>query len=212
MSDYRQRGAMALRAQRARAMAGQPTYGFFDTLKSIGRGIATVATGIIPGTLDDKLVSAVLGSSSPQQNKRTVTARVDCPPGFRANPSTGICEAEGMIGAVQRFLPGGQTGTLPQVNGGAVGYGNAVMGSFGVPALQPAQASTVAFRCPPGSVLGKDNLCYQKGSIPMQFRKWRPAKKPPISAKDWRALQTSARVEKKAKNIAQKAGFSCRKR
>jgi len=212
MSDYRQRGAMALRAQRARMMAGQPTYGFFDTLKSIGRGIATVATGIIPGTLDDKLVSAVLGSSSPQQNRQTVTARANCPPGFRANPNTGICEVEGPIGAIQRFVPGGQTGTLPQANGVPAAYGNAVMGSFGVPALQPAQASAMSLRCPPGSVLGKDNLCYQKGSIPMQFRKWRPAKKPPISAKDWRALQTSARVEKKAKNIAMKAGFSCRKR
>jgi len=86
------------------------------------------------------------------------------------------------------------------------------MGAFGVPALVPAQAQAMSLHCPPGAILGKDNLCYQKGSIPMQFRKWRPARKPPISAKDWRALQVSARVKEKAKKVAGTAGFTCRKR
>jgi len=186
-------------------MSGQPTYGFFGDL--IG-GIGKVATSIIPGPIDDIIFEGarnIFGSS----NKPGAAS--SCPPGFRANSRTGICEAMGMTGAVQRFVPGGQTGTLPQMPA-AQGYGNAVMGSFGVPALQPAQASSVSLRCPPGSVLGKDNLCYQKGSIPAQFRKWRPARKPPISAKDWKALQTADRVRGKAKTIAGKAGFSCRKK
>lgn len=197
---------MAIKAQRARQMAGQPTYGFFGDLLG---GLGTVAKAIIPGGVDDFLIDTATRALG--GGKASVAAKSSCPPGFQANPNTGICEVAGFGGAVQRFLPGGQTGTLPQVPA-ATGYGNAVMGSFGVPALQPAQAQSVALRCPPGSVLGKDNLCYQKGSIPMQFRKWRPARKPPISAKDWKALQVADRVQKKAKTVATKAGFTCRKR
>jgi len=198
---------MAIKAQRARQLQGQPTYGFFGDL--IG-GIGRVATSIIPGPVDDIIfegASRLFGGGKP-----SVAAKSSCPPGFFADPNTGVCKAGGVGGAVQRFLPGGQTGTLPQVPASQQAYGNAVMGSFGVPALQPAQAQSVALRCPPGSVLGKDNLCYQKGSIPAQFRKWRPARKPPISAKDWKALQTADRVKNKAKNVATKAGFSCRRK
>lgn len=203
MSRSRIITSRAVKAQRARQMAGQPTAGFFGDL--IG-GIGSIATSIIPGTWDDKLFDA--GRSLFGSNQKP-GARADCPPGFRVDPNTGRCLQEGISGTVARILPGGSTGALPQV---PQGYGGAVVGSFGVPALQPAQASAMSLRCPPGAVLGKDNLCYQKGSIPAQFRKWRPARKPPISAKDWRALQTSARVAAKAKKIAGTAGFSCKKR
>ena len=165
---------------------------------------------IIPGGVDDFVIDTAtraLGGGRP-----SVAAKSSCPPGFFADPNTGICKAAGIGGAVERFLPGGRTGVLPTSPAAPQAYGEAVVGSFGVPALQPAQAQTVALRCPPGAVLGKDNLCYQKGSIPMQFRKWRPAKKPPISAKDWKAMQTADRVRKKAKTVATKAGYSCRNR
>ena len=188
-------------------MAGMPTYGFFGDLI---KGAGNLVTSIIPGPVDDIIfegAKGILGSS----NKPG--ARSSCPPGFRVNPRTGVCEQEGFRGSVERFLPGGRTGTLPQ-NGqvSQAGYGQAVMGSFGVPAQLPVQDTSPTLRCPPGSVLGKDNLCYEKSSIPRQFRKWKPGRRPPISAKDWKALQTANRVEKKAKKIAQTAGFSCRKR
>ena len=188
-------------------MAGRPTAGFFgDVLKGIGG----VVSSIIPGPLDDILIKGATGLFTSNQRPG---ARASCPTGFLPNPRTGVCEAVGAVGAVQRFLPGGATGTLPQIPSAAGnGFGAAVMGSFGVPALQPAQASSVALRCPPGAVLGKDNLCYRKGSIPAQFRKWKPARKPPISAKDWRALQVSNRVRDKSKKIAGAAGFTCKKR
>lgn len=192
-------------------MAGQPTYGFFgDILKGIG----SVAKTLIPGPIDDLIIDTVSGRVGSQNQPG---AEANCPPGFQVNSKTGVCEAIGVVPAIQRFLPGGQTGTLPQVpaTGGvapANGYGAAVMGTFGVPALQPVQASTMTLRCPPGSVLGKDNLCYQKGSIPPKFRKWRPGRKPPISAGDWKALQTADRVKNKAKTVAGKAGFTCKRR
>lgn len=203
MSRRRQGAAQMIAVQRARQLQGQPTYGFFGD-------VVGAVTSIIPGPIDDIIVGAgrkIFGGGG----RREVTSRADCPPGFRPNPQTGVCELAGATGAIQRFLPGGQTGTLPQLPA-TDAYGNAVMGSFGVPAIQPAQASSMTLRCPPGSVLGKDNLCYQKGSIPSKFRKWKPARKPPISAKDWKALQTADRVKNKAKTVATKAGYSCRRK
>jgi len=205
MSRRRNNASSMIAAQRARQLAGQPTYGFFG---DVFRGIGTVAKHIIPGSLDDAIIDRVSGSFS-GKGRREAVARASCPPGFQANPQTGVCEVQGIGGAVQRFLPGGQTGTLPTP---ATGYGEAVVGAWGKPALMPAQAQGVTLRCPPGAVLGKDNLCYERSSIPNSARKWPKPTKPPISRADWKALQTADRVKNKAKGIATKAGFSCRKK
>lgn len=193
--------AQAIRVQRARQMSGLPTAGFFgDILRGIGRtavgAIPIVGTGISTALFPRK--PTVVAPPSPGS----------CPPGF-VTDSRGRCVRSGVTGAVQRFLPGGETGVLP---GRADGFGEATVGAFGIPALVPAGVSSVSLRCPPGAVLGKDNLCYQKGSIPVAFRKWRPARKPPISAKDWKCLQVSSRLEKKTKAIAMKAGWKGLKR
>lgn len=205
MSRRRNGVSSALAAQRARQLAGQPTYGFFG---DVFRGIGGVAKRIIPGQLDDLIIDRVTGTIAGKGRKEAV-ARASCPPGFQANPQTGVCEVIGIVGAGQRFFPGGQTGTLPTVQ---EGYGDAVVGAWGKPALVPAQAQGVTLRCPPGAVLGKDNLCYEKSSIPNSSRKWPKPTKPPISRADWKALQTADRVKNKAKDIAGKAGFTCRKR
>jgi len=99
--------------------------------------------------------------------------------------------------------------------------GEAVMGGFGVPAMVPQQVGSVArrdgtvspiLRCIPGMVLGRDELCYNKGTIPRTFRKWPPGSKPPISAKDWKAAKTFGIVQKKIKRIAGDSGLSCAKK
>lgn len=143
-------------------------------------------------------------------------ASASCPDGYQVNPQTGICEKTGVGGAVQRFIPGGQTGTM------ADAYGEAVVGAFGIPALVPAQVGTIqrrdgttgaVLRCPPGAVLGRDSLCYQKGSISKQFRKWRPPSgRCPISKKDWAAIKAIGRVQKTIKKVASEAGMSAKKR
>lgn len=188
-----------LRAQRARQMGGLPTAGFFgDALGFIG----DVAGALIPGVgpvID--IVSGIVGGG----DKPPPVAR-QCRTGFLFNPSTGQCEKQGIVGAVQQFLPGGATGTVPATTNG---YGQAVVGTWGVPALVPATVSGITRRCPPGAILGQDDLCYQKGSIPAKYRKWKPEKKGPISAADWKDLQTADRVRKKSKAIAVKAGFKC---
>lgn len=138
-----------------------------------------------------------------------------CAPGYAWNASTGQCEQVGVSGGVRRFLPGGASGTQADM------YGNAVVGAFGTPALVPAVVGQIQDsngmtkpiqRCPPGAVLGKDNLCYMKGSIPMKFRKWRPSPKPPMSAADAKALRRIGTLQKKVKRLAGNAGLSCRKR
>jgi hypothetical protein len=129
-----------------------------------------------------------------------------CPTGFEINPATGLCEKVGFVGAVQRLLPGGATGTAVATTD----FGAAVIGAFGRPALEPAVSTGVVRRCPKGAFLGTDNLCYEK--LPREFRKWPPPTKPPISSKDWKALQVSNRVREKSKKIASAAGFTCKKR
>lgn len=138
-----------------------------------------------------------------------------CPQGYEWDPRSGRCEQVGLGGLGRRLVPGGATGTLEDR------YGEAVLGAFGTPAIVPAQVGTITdragnpspiFRCPPGAVLGKDNLCYMKGSIPRQFRKWKPSPKPPMSAADAKALRRIGTLQKKVKRLAGNAGLSCRKR
>jgi len=75
----------------------------------------------------------------------------------------------GPIAAIQRFLPGGATGTESAT-------GQAVAGAFGIPAIIPLQIPSTRLDCPPGMVLGKDNLCYPRQVLrrDSKFRKWRP--------------------------------------
>lgn len=136
-----------------------------------------------------------------------------CPTGYEYNPSSGQCEEVGVGGMIRRTLPGGASGVTE--------YGNAVVGAFGVPALQPAVVGqrqnsrgevNPILKCPAGTVLGRDNLCYQKSSIPRKFRKWKPAPKPPMSASDAKALRRIGTLQNKVKGLAKNAGLTCRKR
>jgi len=99
--------------------------------------------------------------------------------------------------------------------------GQAVMGAFGVPATVPMQVGSImrrdgtvgpVLRCMRGSVLGIDQLCYVKGTIDKKNRKWVPARKPPISAADWRAAQSIKRVQRGVKRVASASGLACHKR
>lgn len=106
-------------------------------------------------------------------------------------------------------LPGGRPLTFPRSGTPIKQYGNAVVGSFGIPALEPAVTAVNVHSCPPGAVLGADNLCYQKGSIPRAFRKHRPAPRPPMTAGDAKALRRIGTLQRKAKRLAATAGFVC---
>ena len=108
------------------------------------------------------------------------------------------------------MIPGGETGVLEG--------GQAVVGGFGVPGVTPFVAGQVMkndgtvgpiFRCPTGMVLGKDSICYMKGAIPRNMRKWKPSPKPPMSAADAKALRRIGTLQRKAKKLAGDAGLRC---
>jgi len=114
--------------------------------------------------------------------------RTQCQPGFIFRNNR--CERMGLIGAGQRGLPAGALGTQADI------FGEAVVGAFGVPGLVPAFENVPTLRCPPGTVLGRDDVCYRKGSIPIQFRKWRPGPKPFLSGGDRKCLLRADRLRK----------------
>lgn len=128
-------------------------------------------------------------------------AQVTCPPGYQRVGSSCVATSPGA------YMPGGQPATMPVSGTQVHGYGNAVIGAWGVPALEPATFSEVRLKCPPGDVLGKDDLCYPKSYIPNRFRKWPKAPKPPVTAGDKKAIQRADRVRNKVKRLAQQEGF-----
>lgn len=136
-----------------------------------------------------------------------------CPTGYELK--NGQCVKSGVGGYIERTLPGGQTGTL--WNGG----GQAVIGAFGKPALVPTQVGSqtrmdgtvnAILRCPAKYVLGADDLCYPKGTIPRQYRKWAPRAKPLVSANDAKTLRRIGSIQRRVKKAAGVAGFTCRTR
>jgi len=85
-------------------------------------------------------------------------------------------------------------------------YGQAVVGAWGKPALVPYTGSVPTRRCPPGAVLGKDNLCYQKGAIRNSDRKWPKPTAPLLSAGEMKTLRKIKSLENKVKRAWQAAG------
>ena len=162
----------------------------------------------IPGPVDDMVIDRLTrGRRGPGSRPPASRGLTSCPQGYRNEG--GQCVETGWRGVAERVLPGGQSGTMVDE------YGEAVLGSFGIPALVPAQVGQIhgnpILRCPPGAVLGKDNLCYQKSSIPKAFRKWKPAAKPPMTAADARALRRIGTLQNRVKRLASSAGMTAKK-
>jgi len=101
-----------------------------------------------------------------------------CPAGFRRN-SAGNCVAEtaGTVAAVQRFLPGGESGLS------AVG--------------EPAVVTMTRRVCLRGSVLGLDGLCHPKGTISNRDRWWPKPRRPLLTGGDLNAIAKAARAARR---------------
>lgn len=142
-------------------------------------------------------IGGFVTGGTPQERTNLADPRTfaQCQGGFTRN-AQGQCERVGIIGEVQRLLPGGATGF--QENGFGDGFGAAVMGRFG-PALVPMSRPSTTLRCPRGSKLGKDNLCYDH--IAKRDRKWNPGTKPMLTGGQVNTLRRARRIEDRLKKL-----------
>lgn len=186
-----------------------------DIAVSLGTAAACrSARGLMEAAGFDCATALGLGGGGGAGGGTQFAPTTQCSPPFVWDAATSQCIDPSLTGRGQRLMPGGQTGTQ-----GA--GGTAVIGAFGKPGVVPAVVGAIRkadgtsgpiLRCPSGMVLGKDVICYMKSVIGVRDRRWRPRRKPAISARDMAALSSIDRVQKRVKELASKAGLSTRKK
>jgi hypothetical protein len=203
------RGAGSVATATRQRPVNQVNAGIFGGIRD---ALVGGAVGLVTGGPAGAIAGAGAGfargfaEDAPQKSTPTSLVGTDCPSGFRRN-SLGQCvqlvPEPGFGPFLERALPFGGTGMTE-------GGGTAVRGSFGLPAIEPQLLSTVKHRCPTGFVLGKDNLCYPRAVLGRRsnFRKWKGAKRPPVSAADARALAKIDRIRDKVKELGKRADLS----
>lgn len=116
-----------------------------------------------------------------------------CPTGYELR--NGRCEKVGVVGTIQRILPGGETGYLPATGGGIMPGG-----------VAPSQLSTTRSVCPRGMVLGFDGWCYHKAAISNKQRKYPRGRRPLLTGGEMKTLTRARSLENKVKRAWQAAG------
>jgi len=164
----------------------------FGAIKKAFGVVATVAPGIVPG---GGIVREIIKQAKRGPRPVPVDSRFVFPPPLSFGP-----------GGVQ--LPETPTITTPAERSVGPEF-QAVTGAFGMPAMAPFAETRVVLDCPPGMVLGKDNLCYPSAVLRRnsQFRKWRSAPRPTVTRRDERALARIDSVQKALKRLGKKAGL-----
>ena len=181
--------------------------GLIGTVGTVGGGISSVLGGIGGGSRCPGPYNYVEGVGCvPKADyaRRISGGSNPCPTGYRWNGTA--CVEEGVGGTVARILPGGDTGYGSDI------YGQAVVGAFGRPGIVPATEPITTRRCPPGMVLGKDDVCYARSSIRNSDRKWPKPPRPVLSASDMKTIRRIKTLQNRVKKAAQTTGFSCKKR
>ena len=125
------------------------------------------------------------------------------------------------LGTGQRgfgVTPARPPGTALTTTGAQMPTGQAVVGSFGLPAMIPEVVGSIQRRdgtvapirrCGARMVLGTDDLCYPKALLPRRskFRKWRMAPRPVISAGDTKAIRRAGRARDRVLDLAKDVGL-----
>ena len=179
------------------------------------KGVGRVATGIIPGTLDDQLFNMAFGQptgrstfdprsigiTAPTGRPSTRRFGDACPTGYELR--NGRCEKAGIRGTLERTFPG-------DVGGDQYAW-QAAVGRYGYGAV-PHPEMREHLVCPPGMVLGRDELCYE--SLSNKERKWKKGPKPFLTGGERKALQTAARLRgaKGNKAVMKLLGYSKKSR
>jgi len=161
---------------------GNPITG---AIGGFARGGSGPAPSTVPGRQITSTVGETLGIVFPQGG--------GCPPGFFRDRSGNCVELKtrptgGVIGGIQRILPGGETGFQE--------FGAAVMGQFGA-ALEPGVRTTNTRVCPRGTVLGVDGFCYNHRDIKNSERAWPRGRRPLLTGGDMRCISVAASAARK---------------
>lgn len=150
--------------------------------------VPTRATGVVPGilppgTMTGKggVLGTVIGEGLEWLRRRSSgggTSLAACPSGSRR-----------VGNACVDLAPGGD------VSGGGMllSTGEVVKGRYGA-AEVPEMEDITMHRCRRGLVLGDDGLCYRKGDLRKDERKWKPGRKPLFTGGEQNAVATAARV------------------
>jgi len=151
------------------------------------RAACLAAAGVVGGVLGGNGSGMPMGGM-PMQNGGGNSFGVNCmPPRMQIG---GVCVDP------TAMLPGGDPFISPAT------------GIFGAPSVAPITSSQRVLKCARGLVLGKDNRCYAKGSIPRNARKWKPEPKPLVSRSDVKALARINSIRGRVKKAAGAAGLS----
>lgn len=179
--------------------------------KRIARGIRGVARGFLRGGPLGAITGGAAGFFGGPPD-------AGCPPGFRVD-ANGECAPVPSARQLRAFAPtlgfgpsvspGGTpfSGTCPpghhqerQPNGDMPcvpdRFGEAVMGQFGA-ALQPEVFQATTRRCPRGSVLGVDGLCYNRRDIRNNERAWPRGRRPLLTGGEMRCISVASAAAKK---------------
>jgi len=164
----------------------------FGALKKAFTTAVTIAPGIVPG---GGIVREIIKQA--KRGPRPVLGPI--PLTFPVGPQAPIPPIQ---------LPSTPTVTTPAERSVGPDF-QAVTGAFGMPAMAPFAETRVILDCPPGMVLGKDDLCYPSAVLRRnsQFRKWRSAPRPTVTRRDERALARIDSVQKALKRLGKKAGL-----
>lgn len=206
--------------------------------KKIGgfvRGAVGAVVGGIPvvGGIAGPIVSDFFGGDSRDRKARRALGSGDiftggptrkfnipnprCPGGFAdigstCNPANAHLPTPANFQANGIQLPPTDTVTTP-AEFGLSGF-QAVSGAFGMPAIAPTHELVGKFVCPPGMVLGEDNLCYPKAVLrrDSRFRKWRPGRRPIGTGGDLNTITRARSIVGRMRDATANLGLTVKKK
>ena len=157
------------------------------SLGGILKGVGQIATGLIPGTLDDQIFGTLFGGSEPAGPQQQIPGSF-APQGTSCDfPAVSI---RGRCVDPTAALPGGRPFVGPK---GGDGY-TPFFGRYGV-AVAPEMEMRTVSKCPPGWVLGDDGQCYDH--LARGQRMWNPGAKPLLTGGEMSAINKAARAAKR---------------
>jgi len=135
------------------------------------------------------------------------TYGIDINPPFGGAPGAGINIGTGGSQFLLGIGQGLGQGAAQQAGQALQRRSGSSLPMIGAVGMAPVVRTEAVSKCPPGYVLAVDGNCYPKSMVPRKWRKWKPRKKGPISAREWKTLKTANRVRKKAVKLAHEAGL-----